>query len=248
MRKLIVLLLLLVILPINDLKCQVWDFREGTSYGPDTEFGIGIASLVQFNLPQPLIGININYKIEGFERDIFNKSTKSSFNLGASYFFKQGKITRNSSLTATPQDTLQGLGNLSVPYIYSETISYLTFQLGTDYVLHELQTSETEFYIGWVLGVSIPYYRGKYAVEAYDKSKYELLVEEDWRVNTKENGAAGFMGGIKIGVDFRVGNYDHLYFEATPTLNLFSRQSLLPNFTLGNHFFITGNFGYRRDL
>ncbi|MDD2984430.1 MAG: hypothetical protein PHQ74_13675 [Crocinitomicaceae bacterium] len=247
MGKLIVLLFLLVVLPINDLKCQVWDFREGTSYGSDTQFGIGIASLVQFNLPRPLMGININYKIEGFEEDIFNKSMLSYFNLGASYFFKQGKVTRNSSFTATPKDTLPGLENLSVPFTYSETISYLTFQLGMDYVFHELQTSETNFYMGWVLGFDIPFYRGRYAVETFDKSKYELLVDEDWRITTKENGA-GFMAGIKIGVDVSVGIFDHLYFEVTPTCHLSSKQYLLPNFSIGSHFFITGNFGYRRDL
>lgn len=247
MRKLISILSFFTLILSEDVKCQVWDFREGTSYGSDTQFGIGIASLVQFNLPQPLIGVNINYKVEGFEQDIFNKSMLSSFNLGASYFFKQGKVTRNSSFTATPKDTLQGLGNLSVPYTYSETISYLTFQFGTDYVFHELQKSETNFYMGWVIGFDIPYYRGKYAVETFDKSKYELLVDKDWRINTKENGA-GLMAGIKIGVDVAVGVFDHLYFEVTPTCHLFSKQYLLPNFSIGNHFFVTGNFGYRRDL
>lgn len=225
-----------------------WDefFKAfGSGPGPDVEFGGGISTLHQFNLPKPIIGMHLKYRLKGNDISIFGNTNKTFFYLGASYYFKQGKQSKGN-FNAIPKDTLL-FNPIVVPYQFKQSVSYLMFDIGEDYYLFTNEKESFSLYGGWLLGANIPFYKGNYEIAAYDQTNYILQTETDWKENRKES-KANFKAGLNFGIDIYVGIFGSLYFETSTFVNLLSEKYLPPDFTINSRFFLGFNVGYRYEF
>lgn len=232
----------IAILGYNSVNAQFGLLFEGGYGSNEQQIGIGIATLHQANLPQPLLGIDIKYRTKS--QDIYIKSQKKNtfFCVNTSYFFKQEKL-RNDFFKATTSDTSL-ISSIDVPYDITETVSYFTLELGKDFYLLTSKKETFGVYAGFICGFFLPIYRGYYRISEYDKVNYVLNVEEDWKP-IKKTTTANFKLGINLGTEVNVGAFGSLYLEATPFVKLFAEKDVKKEISLPSRFFLGFNLGYR---
>lgn len=227
-----------------------WDefFKAfGTGSGPDVEFGCGLSTLHQTNLPNPLLGFNLKYGLrDEYPSSFFNINLgKSIFFIRASYYFQQGKQT-SGNFNATTDNTLL-INPIAVPYKFKQSVSYLMFDIREDYYFYTQKDEQFSLYGGWLIGVNIPFYKGDYEISPYDQINYVLDTEESWKKNRKES-EANYIAGLNFGIERYVGVFGNIYIETSAFFNLKREKYLTPDFTISSRFFLELNLGYRYEF
>jgi hypothetical protein len=229
----------------SNLHAQIGLLFEG-SYGSNVQqFAGGIATLSQSNLPQPLLGINLKYRIESHKIYVRTQKQQVFSCINTSYFFKEEKL-RNDFFKATTSDTSL-INSIDVPYEIKETVSYFTLELGKDYYLYKTKNENFALYAGYLFGFFVPIYRGYYNVSAYDKVNYTLDVEENWKP-IKKTSTVNFKLGINLGTEVYVGTFGSIYLEATPFVKIFGERDVKKEISLPSRFFLGFNLGYRYEF
>ena len=244
----ILLFTLFIIFPLSKGHCQNYlkDLvTPGYGGGAPAEFGGGISTLHQSHLPKPLIGFHLKLRVDNDEEEIFRKKFKTFYYLGVSYFFRQGQ-DKEGSFIAIPKDTSM-FDAINVPFQFTETVSYLMFDLGADFYLYTNEKETFSFYSGWVIGANIPFYEGKYKLSDYDRTNFIIQTESEWKDNRRES-KANLKVGINIGFNLYVGTFGSLYLETSPFINLRSEKDLPPDFTINSRYFLSFNLGYRYEF
>ncbi|MDD2983646.1 MAG: hypothetical protein PHQ74_09680 [Crocinitomicaceae bacterium] len=209
------------------------------------QIAAGIATLSQSNLPQPLLGINLKYRVESHNINFRDQSRTAFSCFNASYFFKEEK-QRSDFFKATSTDTSM-LNSIQVPYDIKETVSYFTIELGKDYFLHTSKNEKLALYAGYLFGIFVPIYRGYYSLSEYDQMNYKLDVEENWKP-IKKTSTANFKLGINLGTEVYVGTFGSVYLEATPFVKLFGERNIKKELSIPSRFFLGFNLGYRYEF
>jgi hypothetical protein len=226
-----------------------WDefFKAfGNRSKPDAEIGIGISSMNQFILTDPLIGLNLKYGLIDERNSFLGKDFKTIIFIGSSYYFKEF-VESPGNFTAIPKDT--SLYNpVDVAYSLTQSVSYLLFDIREDYHIITNRRKSFSIYGAWLLGLNIAFYRGDYEIGPYDQSKYELETKSDWKANYRED-ELSTLTGLSIGTDIRLGNIGFVFLEASSVINIPFSNSVLPSdITINSPFLFSFSFGYRHVM
>ncbi|MGI6320544.1 MAG: hypothetical protein ACOXZK_06205 [Bacteroidales bacterium] len=211
-------------------------------YNFQSEIGGGVSTLYQTNHSKPLFGPFIKYRLYDGERIWFGKRVKIYHNLGASYFFKNEKQS-SGSFKAIPKNSSTP-NDIDVAYKFTEGISYLMFDIGTDYYLFTNKNESFSIYTGWILGLNIPRYHGNYDIFSYDYRNYTLQTPTNWE-NKYSKSEAIFKAGINMGFNLYVGLWSSIYLEVLPFYNVHTGGIIPPDFTIDSRFFVKISLGYR---
>lgn len=236
-----IIIFCLVVTSMHQAHAQ-WDeffkaFRRGN--GTDMTY-IGLSRLRADQYANPFLGINLK---RGFisETSLFSKKITTFYSGSMSYYYKQEKQTAGA-FTALPVDT--ALQPQLIPFVFKQSVSYLMFDLHSDYCFIKNKKETFFIYAGWALGISIPFYKGSYDVAPFDPSLYTLQTTSSWN-RTRKFIKADFFGGLEIGFEKSISKSGAIYFDSGFLVNLRPVNYLPADFTILSVAFLRTNLGYR---
>lgn len=247
MKKLIIFTLL-ICPTFNPVHSQdYWsDIFKGSSYGSTTELGAGFSTLYQTKLKAPLLGININFGMEGHEIWLGENYIETYTVFRTNYFFKSG-IKKDGVFNAISIDTTQNLNPILVNYKYSETLSYFMIDIGKDYYLYTNKNEDFLLYSGFAIGINIANYIANYDLEEYNSQEFKIQTENDWEKQRKMR-STSLKLGLNIGFKYNVGAFSYLFMEATTFIDFLSNENIPLYYSIDNHFFVGLNLGYKYEF